>query len=416
MKTLLKTLILLMSVNLLFAQEFLTGDALPDAPELAARGPHKVGVRTIQFIHKNQPDILNAKEGVAPLYDRDLTVEVWYPAELMEGQTELVTYQEVMGTNGDEKRPLIPFTFQGRAARDAKVSTGNYPLVVVSHGYVGSRYLMTYLTENLASKGYVVAAIDHKESTFRDAASFTSTLINRSPDIRFVLEQMKETVGEAAFLKERIDKENLAIIGYSMGGYGVLNVAGGAYSKMFNQGFKQFSGGTDLLSPLVEGNENLKAVPEGLKAVVAMAPWGKERMVWSAESIKGLQTPTLFIAGDKDDISGYEKGIKAIFDEAINAERYLLTYANARHNVAPNPPPAATLQPGLHFDEYYRYAEPSWDMRKINNINQHFITAFLDARLKAKDTSEFFVTPEDGTEMKGFKPRSMTGISLQKGE
>ena len=31
---------------------------------------------------------------------------------------------------------------------------------------------MTYLTENLASKGYVVAAIDHMESTHLDAGGF----------------------------------------------------------------------------------------------------------------------------------------------------------------------------------------------------------------------------------------------------
>ena len=294
------------------AQEFVYGDALPDAPELAARGEYKVGVRTLRFIHKNQPDILNAQNGEAPLYDRDLTVEVWYPAESGPNNTDLINYHEVMGTAGDTTRPLIPFTFKGRATRNARLNalSGPYPLVVVSHGYVGSRYLMTYLTENLASKGYIVAAIDHKESTFSDAANFTSTMINRSPDIRFVLESMKSTTGDAAFLTGSLDPENMAIIGYSMGGYGVLNVAGGAYSKAFNQGFKQFSGGSDLLSPLVQGNPEFKPVPEGLKAVVAMAPWGKERMVWTAESLKGLRVPTFFIAGDNDDISGYEKGIK----------------------------------------------------------------------------------------------------------
>ncbi len=40
-----------------------------------------------------------------------------------------------------------------------------FPLVFVSHGYPGSRYFMTYLT-NLESKGYVVAAIDHTDSVF----------------------------------------------------------------------------------------------------------------------------------------------------------------------------------------------------------------------------------------------------------
>ncbi len=58
-----------------------------------------------------------------------------------------------------------------------------YPLVIVSHGYPGSRVLLSYLTENLASKGYVVAAIDHTESTHGDTKGFQSTLLNRAKDI-----------------------------------------------------------------------------------------------------------------------------------------------------------------------------------------------------------------------------------------
>jgi predicted dienelactone hydrolase len=36
--------------------------------------------------------------------------------------------------------------------------------------------------ENLASKGYVVAAIDHTDSVFGAQAAFTSTLLNLSAD------------------------------------------------------------------------------------------------------------------------------------------------------------------------------------------------------------------------------------------
>ena len=58
-------------------QTFVYGDPLPDAPELAARGAYQVGVRTLEFVHKEQVDILNSKDGSDPLYDRPLTVEVW---------------------------------------------------------------------------------------------------------------------------------------------------------------------------------------------------------------------------------------------------------------------------------------------------------------------------------------------------
>ncbi len=403
-----------------FAQtgDFLYGDPLPDAPYLSERGNHSIGVRTMNFVHKNQVDILNSKAGQDVSYDRPLTVEVWYPTDKALSKEQLVTYEEVMGTRGDSLRPLTPFTFKGRALRDAipLKADGPYPLIVVSHGYVGSRYLMTYLTENLASKGYVVVAIDHTDSTFKDANAFQSTLLNRAKDIRFIIDQMQAmTKNDKNEFWKVADAKNTAIIGYSMGGYGVLNVAGAGYSDGLTQFFGGMTGGSKAIYALAASNpEYQKLNDPRVKAVVAFAPWGMERGIWDAEGLKGLKTPTLLIAGSEDDISGYEKGIKAIFEGAINADRYLLTYKNARHNVAPNPPPAASLAPGLHIDEYYRYADSTWDQRKINNVNQHFVTAFLGSLLKNEDYAKYLDIQEDSNEKDwtGFKPRSSTGMEL----
>ncbi|WP_281541950.1 alpha/beta hydrolase family protein [Maribacter aestuarii] len=401
------------------SQEFLYGDALPDAPELAQRGDYSVGVRTLSFINSDQIDILNSKDGKDPVYDRPLKIEIWYPAESDQNSTPVI-YDEVMGTRGDSLRPLIPFNFKGRAFRDAKPITneGKFPLIIVSHGYVGSRFLMTYLTENLASKGYVVAAIDHTDSTFKDANAFQSTLLNRPKDIRFVLNEM-ELLGKANSedaLQGIIDADNVGLIGYSMGGYGVLNVGGAGYSDNLTAFFGQMTGGSAAINEHNANNpEYLKKTDKRIKAIVAFAPWGMERGVWDKDGLKGLKTPTFFVAGSQDDISGYENGIKAIYEGSVNADRYLLTYENARHNVAPNPPPANALAPGLHIDEYYRYAEPSWDERKLNNINQHFVTAFLGIHLKGEDFIKYLELQENSNEKDwtGFKPRSSTGMDLR---
>jgi len=402
-------------------QEFIYGDALPDAPELSKRGMYSVGVLTLDLVHKNQVDILNSKGDNEVRYNRPLRAEVWYPTEGTSNSIE--TYQEVMGTRGDSLRPLIPFAFNGRALRDAKPKkvAKKFPWVVVSHGYVGSRYLMTYLTENLASKGYVVVAIDHTDSTFKDANAFYSTLLNRAKDISFVVDAMEELgKGDSGdVLAGIVDASNTAIIGYSMGGYGVLNVGGAGYSAALGQFFASMTEGSTAIQTLLAGNKNYKGGKDSrIKAIVAFAPWGMERGIWDSDGLKGLKTPTFFVAGNQDDISGYEKGIKAIFDGAVNADRYMLTYLNARHNVAPNPPPVASLQPGRHIDEYYRYAEPSWDQRKLNNTNQHFITAFLGTHLKGEDFSKYLLLPQDSNKQtwEGFKPRSSTGMELRYNE
>jgi predicted dienelactone hydrolase len=401
------------------SEPFVVGDALPDAPELAARGSYKVGVQTLDFVNKGQIDILKVKAGVAPLYDRPLKVEVWYPANIPDGVKEMVVYDEVLGTFGNPKRPIIPFTFMGRAARNAppQYSEGSFPLVIVSHGYVGSRFLLTYLTENLASKGYVVVAIDHTESTFKDAAAFQSTLLNRAKDVLFVLNQMDDLSkkGSKSFLSGLVDANNTALIGYSMGGYGVLNASGAGYSAKLDTTFAAMTGGSTAIQSRLANNPEYKAsIDSRIKAVVAFAPWGMQRGTWDSEGLKGLKVPTFFVAGSQDDISGYEDGIKAIFKGAVNADRYLLTYMNARHNVAPNPPPAESMKAGLHFDEYYRYAEPAWNEKRINNINQHFVTAFLGIHLKKKDYAKFLDVKENSNTQlwTGFKPRTSVGIEL----
>lgn len=400
------------------SQGFIYGDMLPDAPFLSSRGDYKVGVKTIEVSNKDQLDILNTKNGKEARYDRKLKLELWYPAKQTTGSDSIVVYDEVMGSSNDPKRPIIPFTFLGRSIRNAPVvsSSGSFPLIIVSHGYLGSRYLMTYLTENLASKGYIVVAIDHMESTFRDAAGFASTLLNRSKDVLFVISEMEKINQNDQFMKGKIDVNNIGLIGYSMGGYGVLNVAGAGYSDRSLMMFGMVAGGSDAIKERTGSNEGYKkSLDPRIKAVVAFAPWGMERGVWDSVSLQGLKTPTFIVAGDQDDISGHEKGVKAIFDQSVNAPRYLLTYKNARHNIAPNPAPPEALRPGLHIDEYYRYAEPSWDQRKINNINQHFITAFLGKYIKKQDFDKYLNLPEDSNlkTWEGFKPRSSTGLSLK---
>jgi len=399
---------------------FVYGDLLPDAPELVGRGDYSVGVQTIDLIHEDQIDILNYGKGPDSLYDRPLKVEVWYPADISDQSDELIIYEEVMGNANSPDRPLIPFTFLGRANREADpaLTGGPYPLVIVSHGYTGSRLLFTYLTENLASKGYVVVSIDHTESTFRDAAGFNSTLLNRSLDVLFVLNEIAQlSESNDSFLFGLVNTDLTALIGYSMGGYGVVNVAGAGYSPQATRFFSSMSGGCTALNKRAVGNPEFEAsIDPRIKAIIAFAPWGMQRAVWNPDGLAGIKVPSLFIAGSEDDISGYEKGTKALFEGAVNSDRYLLTYVNARHNVAPNPPPPESLQPGLHIDEYLRYADSVWDERRINNINQHFVTAFLGIHLKKMDSYMPYLDVVENSNDEnwyGFKPRTSVGLQLQ---
>ena len=74
-------------------------------------------------------------------------------------------------------------TLKGRAIRDGEPAAGGpFPLVVISHGYPGNRFLLSHLGENLATKGYVAVSIEHCDSTYDDKGPFGSTLVNRPLD------------------------------------------------------------------------------------------------------------------------------------------------------------------------------------------------------------------------------------------
>ncbi len=373
-----------------------------DAPELSAYGEFKVGVRTLEMVNPGQIDILAIdpaaeKPAEWPRYDRPLTVEVWYPAEsTAEGSTELKAYLR----DGKTEVKLV-----GQAMRDAAplASEEALPLVIISHGYPGNRFLLAHLAENIASKGYVVASIDHTDSTYRTRAAFGSTLVNRSLDQTFVLGELARLAGEDGnFLNGLADADNAAVIGYSMGGYGAIITAGGGVTQATVD--LSWGGPHGTLGVHLSGSDSHNGLPDPrIKTIVAFGPWGMERGFWDAETLKGIKIPSLFIAGSIDDVSGYEKGVRAIWQGTSSADRSLLTFDNANHNAgAPMPAPAEAdkVDADLGFNLAEHYNDAVWDSVRMNNISQHFVTAWLGHYLKGDETMAAYLdltpTANDG--------------------
>ena len=401
-----------------------------DAPQLAPYGSHAVGVTTRTVVNPGQRDIANFKAGAAmPYYDRALTLEIWYPAQLAPGQAAGGTYR-ALTRDGKTEVSLL-----GRAVRDAAPWTGAgpYPLLIVSHGYPGNRFLLSHLAENLASKGYVVASIDHTDSTYDKQGPFGSTLLNRALDQLFVLNAMAQMGRSDPLFKGLVDADHTGLIGYSMGGFGALNTVGAG----FTAASVGFSWGTPdgALALRQAGNPAYMASMDGrIKAVVAFAPWGWNAGFWDAAGLAGIKTPVFFVAGSADDVSGYAPGVRNLFEGAVNAPRYLLTYENANNNAgAPIPAPQETWQsvPGLNFVPAEHYSDAVWDNVRMNNIAQHFATAFLGKYVKKDKAMDGYLTlvefakdgkfslekngspKPDHSYWKGFPARSAVGLRLE---
>jgi predicted dienelactone hydrolase len=373
-----------------------------DAPELARPGSDAVGFKTLHLVQPGQPDVLafDAATGTAPPKDRSLTVELWYPARAAPGAPRV----HYTGTLPSEPpAPPARFSIPGMAVRDAPLSGADHPLVIVSHGYSNDPVAMSWLTENLATKGYVVAAIRHMDPPITDRVRFAEPLMRRPLDIAFVARTLQSTLGADHW----VDPARVALIGYSMGGYGVLTAAG-AELDPDGGAVKGVPGG--LMRPFARGGARRDSiVVAGLRAVVAISPAGGGSLaVWGKDGLREVHAPMLLISGDEDRTVDYATGARAMFDLASGAERYLLTFKGGGHALGLDPVPDAMRQ--RLWDQDW-FEDPVWRKERINAINTHFITAFLDRYLKGDETRAAYLNVPVAESSAGVWPAGTPGLA-----
>jgi predicted dienelactone hydrolase len=344
-----------------------------DAPQLARLGLYAVGIKTLRLVQHGQIDVLapDAAQGNAALVDRALTVELWYPARPAAAAAAVV-YQASLPS--EPPAPAARFSFPGIAVRDAPPLGRDHPLVIVSHGYSNDPVAMTWLTEHLAANGYVVAAIAHDDPPITDRTRFAEPLMRRPLDIAFVAQSLQRTLAD----EHLVDPKRTALVGYSMGGYGVLTAAGASLDPD-GGAIKRVPG--NLMLPFARGGAmSGSLLVKGLRAVVAISPAGAGTLAsWGNDGLRAIRAPLLLIAGDDDRTVDYKTGARAIFDAASGAHRYLLTFKGAGHAIGLNPVPDA-MRDKLWDQDWFE--DPVWRKERITAINAHFITAFLDLYVK----------------------------------
>lgn len=411
-----------------------------EAPELGRKGQFNIGTQVIHLTLSNRPRIGIASMLTGSMSDapRVLNVRVWYPAEA-DATGAPITYEHEMQL---PKRPALAVSSPGYAIASARPLSGQkFPLVVMSHGYGGWNTQFSNLAEHIASRGYVVASIEHADmqadSMTSFLVSFSNVLFDRSLDQRGVIDKLVSMAGsgEGGFAS-LIDPHRIGLIGYSMGGYGALGSAGASY--LFSK---------DPLSKLPSKAQamlheaNQKSTP--INALILFSPWGgqPDSRAWDVASLGRITVPTLIFVGSEDDVVNYRDGVTWLFDSMANTDRYMLVYREARHNIVGNP---FNLGEDNQFAGYEFLAEPVWRNDRLNAVNQHFVTAFLDLNLKDEadkadylnvptansDAAEWPVSfaeqlngewagPEQKSYWRGFQRRWATGMEmhhLRKGE
>ncbi|MFD7593688.1 alpha/beta hydrolase family protein [Kitasatospora sp. NPDC059812] len=199
-------------------------------------GPHAIGRSTLHLVDQHRRDPWVPAAGA-----RELMVSTYYPAR--PGTGGPAPYMTT-----EEARLLLQQAAQGGAVpaealggtrtyahADARPERGRFPLLVLSPGLGLPRATLTGLAEDLASRGYVVALVDHTyESTgvtFPDGRTRTCAVCDQTPtldaleaiarsratDLSFVVDQLTDRHSPWRYAG-MIDPRRIGMAGHSIGG------------------------------------------------------------------------------------------------------------------------------------------------------------------------------------------------------
>ena len=224
----------------------------PEIRYIEPSGPYAVGTRTEVWVDSSRSESMTPD----PADHRRLLVQIWYPADPSDaprmrahpnpGALAHAMAQAAPGSPG--------FLFSGLGkgltwAREGIPVTGaerSFPLLVFSHGFGASRAMYGFTLAELASRGYVVAAVEHtffstgtefpdgqivslrtEDSNVLQSDSSADAIAGIwARDGRFVIDRMFELDRNDPLhlLAGRIDTTRVGYWGHSFGGTTAANV------------------------------------------------------------------------------------------------------------------------------------------------------------------------------------------------
>lgn len=214
----------------------LPAPTLPKPP-----GPHPVGSVTMRWVDPSRGEDATPK----PDDRRNVIVQAWYPAAQGARGTH-PPYIDGLGRLPRRVSIFPRFVFRRfgetdtHAIQSAPAAAGPaWPVILFSPGYGAPRAFYTGLATDLASRGYVVLAVDHpfeiavtqladgrvvgpaQDAGRTDAervAYMERQVLVRTADLRFVLDQIGRPNQLAPVLAGRLDARRVAAVGHSFGG------------------------------------------------------------------------------------------------------------------------------------------------------------------------------------------------------
>jgi len=270
-------------------------------------GEYKVGTLTYDLIDKNRKEIYGDRKG----QKRKIRLQIWYPSDSIVGgamvpwkQDGKVIAQAIprfMGLPGFLYNHTLLVKSNSFIGLKLSKKKKKFPIVLISHGWIGFRNLHTDLAEMLASHGYIAISIDHtygaiatvfqngkiarrdpmalpKRKVTPDFLRYANILVKTfSLDSKLVLNHIEklasgEIVDSSMDLDKSIDEKKISLFAHRIK---ISSIGGVGHS----------TGGGALV--------RLAIVDKRLKAVFGMDPWIEP--INSNILVRGLKVPAVFL-------------------------------------------------------------------------------------------------------------------------
>lgn len=310
--------------------------------------------------------------------DRALRTELWYPVDPEDARGTPTFYDFQFFSLG----LLSDVAFEGAPISDDIA----FPLVVFSHGSGGASWQSPFLTERLASHGFVVAAPNHTGNTTNDRVGGTSDPFpviarNRPLDVSFLIDHLvarSEDPLDPLYLK--INPFLVGVAGHSFGGFTALAMAAG---------YEDPDAGTD--------------VPPDPR-VAAIAPIAPASSLFSDAELAAIDVPTFLLSGTLDTTTPIDPETTRPFDLIRGRPLYRADVVGATHLqfAAICAIGGALSDFGVDDDMIERLIggflascrPPAFPIEEVERIQSVYLTAFFKRHLYGDERDEPFLTDD----------------------
>lgn len=286
-------------------------------------GKYSIGTRSYDLVDKSREAVYSSELSE----NRKIKFQIWYPSDQTKGlkKSKWIQDGKALSRHLANNMHLPAFALdhtnliKSNSYIDAPINNDleNYPVVVISHGWLGFRELHTDFGEELASKGYIAISIDHTygsqavkfedgsvayldpkalpdEDSTSSFANYANKLVTTyGEDVISVLDELEKLNKDMDF-KDRLDLNRVGLLGHSTGGGGSVYAA--------------------LKDPRV-------------KAVMGLDAWVIP--IESNFSGQGLEIPSLFIRSNQWAKFPNNKSIKKLI--AKSQDSYFMEIEKSKH-------------------------------------------------------------------------------------